>query len=59
MFSLASVVEKLVSLSLFLTLTLSLTILIGCQCEQPAVAKRENSDYKALFREDVVFARLS
>lgn len=42
MFSLASVVEKLVSLSLFLTLTLSLAILIGCQCEQPAVAKREN-----------------
>lgn len=57
MFSLASVVEKLVSLSL--SHSHSLTILIGCQCEQPAVAKRENSDYKALFREDVVFARLS
>lgn len=34
-------------------LPLSPSILIGCQCEQAAVGRRGNSDYKALFLEEV------
>lgn len=52
MFSLSTVTEKAwLHLSL-LSLSSSPSILIGCQCEQPAVGQRENSDYKALFLEE-------